>query len=144
MDRGRVVSGDYRGFVMIWDMEDIAKEMRQFEKNQKKKVELFFYILKAQHTASALATTECDSWHLSDGGSPGGEDRGRRLRGDAAQLPPGAQGQRDRPLPRRCIRPGVRLQRQKRQYTSLFKFCVAKNCREKILPLVHSAQTPKK
>ena len=43
MDRGRVVSGDYRGFVMIWDMEDIAKEMRQFEKNQKKKVELFLY-----------------------------------------------------------------------------------------------------
>ena len=39
MDRGRVVSGDYRGFVMIWDMEDIAKEMRQFEKNKKKKVD---------------------------------------------------------------------------------------------------------
>ena len=47
MDRGRVVSGDYRGFVMIWDMEDIAKEMRQFEKNKKKKVEFFFFILKA-------------------------------------------------------------------------------------------------
>ena len=38
VDRGRVVSGDYRGFVMIWDMEDIATEMRQFEKNRKKKV----------------------------------------------------------------------------------------------------------
>ena len=38
VDRGRVVSGDYRGFVMIWDMEDIVTEMRQFEKNRKKKV----------------------------------------------------------------------------------------------------------
>ena len=47
MDRGRVVSGDYRGFVMIWDMEDIATEMRQFEKNRKKKAEeLFIFFLK--------------------------------------------------------------------------------------------------
>ena len=54
MDRGRVVSGDYRGFVMIWDMEDIAKEMRQFEKNKKKKVELFlFYNLKAHCLCSS-------------------------------------------------------------------------------------------
>ena len=40
MDRGRVVSGDYRGFVMIWDMEDIVRERRQFEIKQKKKVRL--------------------------------------------------------------------------------------------------------
>ena len=53
MDEGRVVSGDYRGFVMIWDMEDIAKEMRQFEKNKKKKVELFFFILKAPSLCSS-------------------------------------------------------------------------------------------
>ena len=56
MDRGRVVSGDYRGFVMIWDMEDIAKEMRQFEKNQKKKVELF-YILNLK--AHCLCYSRC-------------------------------------------------------------------------------------
>ena len=39
MDRGRVVSGDYRGFVMIWDMEDIEEEMRQFDRKQRKKVD---------------------------------------------------------------------------------------------------------
>ena len=26
-DRGRLVSGDYRGFVMIWDAEDVVREL---------------------------------------------------------------------------------------------------------------------
>ena len=35
VDRFRVISGDYRGFVMIWDMEDIQHEMWSFKQKQK-------------------------------------------------------------------------------------------------------------
>ena len=35
VDRSRLVSGDYRGFVMIWDMEDIEQEMWSFKQKQK-------------------------------------------------------------------------------------------------------------
>jgi len=35
VDRSRLVSGDYRGFVMIWDMEDVEEELRTFTKKQK-------------------------------------------------------------------------------------------------------------
>ena len=37
MDRFRVISGDYRGFVMIWDMEDIEREMWECDRKRKKK-----------------------------------------------------------------------------------------------------------
>ena len=36
VDRSRLVSGDYRGFVMIWDMEDVEQELGSFKKAQKK------------------------------------------------------------------------------------------------------------
>ena len=110
MDRGRVVSGDYRGFVMIWDMEDIVREKRQFEIKQTKKVARPKFV--PQDVLSVAAAAECECWHLPDGGPSAGEDGGRGVRGHATQLPPGAQGQRDRPLPRRGLRPGVSLQRQ--------------------------------
>ena len=112
MDRGRVVSGDYRGFVMIWDMEDIVREKRQFEIKQTKKVARSKFNTHDDLSVAATAA-ECECWHLPDGGPSASEDGGRGVRGDAAQLPPGAQGQRDRPLPRRGLRPGVSLQRQK-------------------------------
>ena len=31
LDNSRLVSGDYRGFVMIWDMQDIRDELAQFK-----------------------------------------------------------------------------------------------------------------
>ena len=37
VDRFRVISGDYRGFVMIWDMEDIEREMWECDRKRKKK-----------------------------------------------------------------------------------------------------------
>ena len=36
VDRSRVVSGDYRGFVMIWDMVDIEEELWKHKLKQKK------------------------------------------------------------------------------------------------------------
>ena len=35
VDRSRLVSGDYRGFVMIWDMKDIEQELATFKKKKK-------------------------------------------------------------------------------------------------------------
>ena len=37
VDKFRVISGDYRGFVMIWDMEDIQREMWDCERKQRQK-----------------------------------------------------------------------------------------------------------
>ena len=36
LDNSRVVTGDYRGFVMIWDMRDIKDEMARFRINKSK------------------------------------------------------------------------------------------------------------
>ena len=36
LDNSRLVSGDYRGFVMIWDMEDIRDEMATFRRRKLK------------------------------------------------------------------------------------------------------------
>ena len=33
-DRGRLVSGDYRGFVMIWDAEDVVRELDTFSRKR--------------------------------------------------------------------------------------------------------------
>ena len=35
VDKSRLVSGDYRGFVMIWDMDDVEEELISFKKKQK-------------------------------------------------------------------------------------------------------------